>query len=92
MSDQETAAILLLVAAILQLVFTIGFFIGIVTIPLGIVGIVFSILWLQWRNDPFPHKTGMIVTGILAIILTGVVPGILALVAGVVLPSEKGGA
>ncbi|MFX1565363.1 MAG: hypothetical protein ACFFCH_05180 [Promethearchaeota archaeon] len=92
MSDQETAATLLLIAAILQLLIAIGFFIGIITIPLAIVGLVFAILWLQWRSDPLPHKTGMIVTGILALILTGVIPGILALVAGVVLPDEKGGA
>jgi hypothetical protein len=65
---------------------------GLITIPLAIIGIVFGALWLSWRSDPMGHKTGAIVTGILGIIFTGVVPGILALIAGAILPSEKGGA
>ena len=92
MSDEETASTLLLVGAILQLIIMVFLFIGIFTIPLGIVAIVFGVLWLQWRHDPIPHKTGMIVTGILGLILTGIIPGILVLVAGAVLPNEKGGA
>lgn len=90
MSDIETASTLLLVAAILQLIIAILMIFGIITIPLAIVGFIFAVLWLQWRNDPLPNKTGMIVTGVIGIILTGVVPGILALVAGIVIPSEKG--
>jgi len=92
MSDEETASTLLLVAGILQIIISVFLIFGVITIPLAIVGIVFGVLWLSWRDNPIEYKTGAIVTGILALILTGVLPGILALVAGAILPSGKGGA
>jgi hypothetical protein len=92
MSDEETARTLLLVAGILQMIISVFLIFGVISIPLAIIGFVFGALWLSWRNDPMEHKTGAIVTGILGLILTGVIPGILALVAGAILPTGKGGA
>jgi hypothetical protein len=92
MTDIETVSTLLLIAGILQLIFGVLLIFGLLTIPLAIIGIVFGALWLQWRQEPYEHKTGMIVTGILGILFTGLVPGILALVAGAMLPNGKGGA
>jgi hypothetical protein len=44
-------------------------------IAVPVIGILFGSLWYQWRHDPSEHKTGMIVTGILGLLLIGIVPG-----------------
>jgi hypothetical protein len=54
-----------------------------------IFGIIFMILWFRWRHDPIAHKTGLIVTGILGLIFSGVLPGLLVLIGGAIAPSEK---
>ena len=55
----------------------------------SIFGIIFFILWFQWKNDPSAHKTGLIVTGILGLFLAfGWLPGLLVLIAGIIAPSE----
>ncbi len=54
----------------------------------SIFGIIFFILWFRWRHEPGAHKTGLIVTGILGIILAGFIPGLLVLIAGAIAPSE----
>lgn len=54
------------------------FFIG------GIIGLIFAILWFGWRKDPSANKTALIITGILALIFGGVLPGLLVLIGGVV--------
>jgi hypothetical protein len=48
----------------------------------AIFGIIFGILWFLWRGAPSKHRTALIVTGILGIILAGFLPGLLALIGG----------
>lgn len=56
----------------------------------GVISLIFGIIWLNWRHSPSSHKTGLIVSGILALIFgIGTVPGILALVAGAIVPSPS---
>ncbi|MFW9934037.1 MAG: hypothetical protein ACFFDU_00725 [Candidatus Thorarchaeota archaeon] len=57
-------------------------------ILITIFGIIFFILWFRWRHDPSAHKTGLIVTGILGLIFSGVLPGLLVLIGGAIAPSE----
>ena len=54
----------------------------------GIFGLIFMILWFRWRGEPSAHKTGLIVTGILALFLAGFLPGLLVLIAGIIAPGE----
>ncbi len=110
MSD-ETAATLVLVGAILQLLISIAimflggagfiipllfgatldfwllfpafFFVG------GIISLIFTILWLSWRHDPGANKTALIVTGILALIFGGFLPGLLVLIGGAIAGGES---
>ena len=112
MSDEKTASTLTLVAAILQLVISLGiaslsFFMFLplfgfdpwlwsflwmlmaVPIALALVGVMFSILWFAWRNDPSRHKTGLIVTGVLSLLFSGFLPGLLALIAGALAPTPS---
>jgi hypothetical protein len=53
----------------------------------SIFGIIFMILWFRWRGSPSAHKTALIVTGILGIILAGFIPGLLVMIAGIITPS-----
>lgn len=85
----DTARTLILVGEILQYIFALIMAFTLILIPLAIVGVVFSIYWGRWRKRPEEHKTGLIVTGIIAIIIGGVVPGILVLIGGVMIPSEE---
>jgi hypothetical protein len=113
--DENTASTLVLVAAILQLLFSLYSLvvgsISALTLPvfmfdpfmmmlmgwmilvsvllnivLGVVGIIFSILWFNWRHNPSEHKTGLIVSGVIGLFLGGI-PGILALIGGAIAPS-----
>lgn len=59
------------------------FFIG------GIISLIFTILWFGWRHDPSANKTALIVTGILALIFGGVLPGLLVLIGGVIAGGES---
>ncbi|MDO8122853.1 MAG: zinc ribbon domain-containing protein [Candidatus Hermodarchaeota archaeon] len=59
----------------------------ILNIVIGVVGIIFSIIWFSWRHSPSEHKTGLIATGILGLLLAGIIPGLLALIGGVTAPS-----
>ncbi len=54
---------------------------------MGVIGLIFAVLWLNWRQFPSEHKTGLIVTGIISLITVGFIPGLLALIAGVIAPS-----
>jgi hypothetical protein len=57
---------------------------------LGVIGLIFGVIWLNWRQFPAQHKTGLIVTGILALLFSiGSVPGILALIAGAIAPTPS---
>jgi hypothetical protein len=54
---------------------------------MGVLGLVFMILWFAWRSHPSHHRVGLIVTGILGLILAGFLPGLLALIGGAIAPS-----
>jgi hypothetical protein len=51
------------------------------------LGLVFMILWFVWRSHPSRHRTGLILTGVLGLILAGFLPGLLALIGGAIVPS-----
>ncbi len=118
MGDQGTASTLVLVAAILQIIFSLfnvvsGAFSFLMILPImadpifwgllfpimisslvlnlafGVIGLIFAVFWLNWREYPSGHKTGLIVTGILALIFSGFIPGLLALIGGVIGPSPS---
>jgi hypothetical protein len=55
----------------------------------GILGIIFTLLWFRWRRNPCAHKTGFMVTGALGLVFGGLVPGLLVLIAGRMIPREE---
>ena len=59
-----------------------------VLVVITILTLIFSILWLMWRKDPIKHRAGLIITGILALIFGGVIPGLLALIGGAIAKPE----
>ncbi|MFX1300927.1 MAG: zinc ribbon domain-containing protein [Promethearchaeota archaeon] len=44
----------------------------------------FTIFWLMWRSQPSQHRVGLIITGIIGLVLTGFLPGLLALIGGAI--------
>lgn len=80
--------VLLLIAIGFEPEALIAMFIPGVLIVMAIVSLILSVLWFSWRSNPTGHKTGLIVTGILGLILGGVLPGLLVLIGGIVSPSE----
>lgn len=81
----------------------IGFFLGGISDPLdwiwvfvpgvplivfGILGLSFGVSWLRWRHTPSEYKAKLIMTGVVALIFTGVIPGLLALIGGAIVPEE----
>jgi hypothetical protein len=112
MSDEQTASTLTLVAAILQLIMSLGvasimfimilplfgldpflwsflWVVMVLPMALGLIGIIFAILWFSWRKEPSRHKTGLIVSGVLGLLFAGLIPGLLALIAGAIAPAPS---
>lgn len=54
------------------------FFIG------GIISLIFIILWLNWRHDPSSHKVAFIITGFIALVVGGFLPGIFVIIGGAI--------
>jgi MFS family permease len=54
----------------------------------AVLSLFFTILWFMWRGQPSQHRVGLIITGIIGLILTGFLPGLLALIGGA-LAKEK---
>jgi hypothetical protein len=50
----------------------------------AILSLIFTILWLMWRGQPSQHRVGLIITGIIGLVLTGFLPGLLALIGGAI--------
>ncbi|MDO8125097.1 MAG: zinc ribbon domain-containing protein [Candidatus Hermodarchaeota archaeon] len=50
----------------------------------AVLSLLFTIFWLMWRGQPSQHRVGLIITGIIGLILTGVLPGLLALIGGAI--------
>jgi hypothetical protein len=59
-------------------------FIPIIALISGIPTLIVAIYTLRWRHTPDLHKTGLIVIGILGLIFLGSLPGLLALIAGLI--------
>lgn len=118
MGEQGTASTLVLVAAIIQIIFSLfnvvlGGFSFVILLPImvdplfwalmfpfvlsslivnlvfGLIGLIFAVFWFNWRENPSNHKTGLIVTGIFALIFAGFIPGLLALIGGAITPSPS---
>lgn len=54
-----------------------------------VFALIFSIVWFMWRGSPSQHKVGLIITGILALLFSGFLPGLLVLIGGAIAPSES---
>jgi polyferredoxin len=61
---------------------------GVPLMVLGILGLFFGLNWLRWRHTPMDYKQQLILTGILALIFAGFIPGLLVLIAGAIIPEE----
>jgi hypothetical protein len=62
---------------------------GIPLMVLGLLGLVFGIYWYRWRHTPTDHKRKLVLTGILALVFTGVLPGLIVLIAGAIAPDAE---
>lgn len=61
---------------------------GVPLMVLGILGLVFGTYWFRWRHTPTDYKEKLILTGIVALIFAGVLPGLLVLIGGAIVPGE----
>jgi len=55
----------------------------------GIGCLILAIYWFKWRHDPSTHKSSLIATGIIGLIIGGTIGGLLALIGGALAPEEK---
>jgi len=62
---------------------------------IGLVGsiptLIVAIYTLHWRHTPDLHKTGLIIIGILGLIFLGTLPGLLTLIAGLIVEEPTKG-
>lgn len=59
---------------------------GGVFIGLAVLGLLFGILPLMWRDNPGAHRVGLIILGVLSI---GTIGGLLILIGGIIAEEEK---
>lgn len=76
----DPATLALLSTMQLVLPFVLGAF--------AILDVIYLILVFLWREDPATHKTGLLVIGILNLIITFSIQGILTLLAGIIAKSK----
>ena len=57
-------------------------------VVIGFLGFIFAIFWFRWRKDIPGHKKGLITTGIVGMIFTGTVPGLLILLSAALYPTK----
>lgn len=57
-------------------------------IVVGFLGLILAVFWFRWRKDIPGHKKGLISTGIVGMIFTGTVPGLLVLLGAVLYPTK----
>jgi hypothetical protein len=55
----------------------------------GIGCLILAIYWFKWRHDPSAHKSSLIATGIIGLIIGGTIGGLLALIGGALAPEAK---
>jgi len=58
-------------------------------IVFGIIGFILAAVWIRWRRDIAGKRMKLIGTGIVAMIFTGTVPGLLVLIGAAIYPTEK---
>jgi hypothetical protein len=58
---------------------------GGVFLVIAVIGILFGILPLMWRDEPGRHRVGLIILGILSL---GSIGGIFLLIAGIIAEEE----
>ena len=59
----------------------IAFFVaGIYYVAMIITGVIFMLLWFEWQKRPEAHRRNLIITGVLALVLAGFIPGLLVLI------------
>lgn len=63
-----------------------AFMAGAFFIALAVLGLLFGILPLMWRDDPGSHRVGLIILGILSL---GTIGGLLLLIGGIIAEEEK---
>ncbi len=68
------------------LLMVFAFMAGAIFIIPAIIGLLFGLLPLMWRNEPGRHRVGLIIIGILTLFSIG---GILILIAGIIAKEEK---
>ena len=66
-------------------------FIPIIALISSIPTLIVAIYTFRWRHTPDLHKTGLIVIGILGLIFLGSLPGLLALIAGLIVEEPTKG-
>jgi hypothetical protein len=54
----------------------------------AVLSLIFTIVWFMWRAQPSQHRVGLIITGILGLIFTGFLPGLLVLIGGAIAKTE----
>ena len=64
----------------------IALMVGGVFLVIAIIGLLFGILPLMWRDEPGRHRVGLIILGILSL---GSIGGILLLIAGIIAEEES---
>ncbi|MDO8055534.1 MAG: hypothetical protein Q6361_01615 [Candidatus Hermodarchaeota archaeon] len=64
----------------------IAFIMGAIFIIPAIIGLLFGLLPLMWRDEPGRHRVGLIILGILSLASIG---GILLLIAGIIAEEES---
>lgn len=57
-------------------------------VVIGFLGFILVIFWFRWRKDIPGHKRGLITTGIVGMIFTGTVPGLLVLLSAALYPTK----
>jgi hypothetical protein len=60
-------------------------FTPILVLASSIPTLIVAMLTLRWRHTPDLHKMGLIIIGILGFLFLGTLPGILALIAGIII-------
>ena len=63
-----------------------AFIVGAIFIIPAIIGLLFGLLPLMWRDEPGRHRVGLIIIGILTLASIG---GILLLIAGIIAEEES---
>ena len=59
---------------------------GVPLMVFGILGLLFGALWLRWRHNPKENKQKLVMTGIIGLLVIGVIPGLIVLIAGAIIP------